>query len=124
MTGKVKRERKKEEFTRKLKGDPIGYDAFGKPILEGDILLFAASQYRTAELRVIQVVETLVDEGYGANDQKIKFRIKRATRTGWGQKAGNWTLQKTTSIIKRLENVFLLENPPQHILDLFEEGTE
>lgn len=114
--------RRKEEFHRKLKGAPIGHDAFGRPILEGDLLLFAAKRGTDSEMRVIKVVETLRDDGYGANKDKVKFRIKRAER-GWCSPR-KWELQERTSMIQRIDETFLLEDPPQFIIDLFEEDTD
>jgi hypothetical protein len=111
--------RDKEIFTRKLKGNPIGHDAFGRPILEGDLLLFAAKQGTDSELRVIKVVETMKDESYWAKDNAVKFRIRRAERVRYGANKGVWELQDTKSIITRLDETFLLDDPPQFILDLF-----
>ena len=112
--------RDKTEFTRKLKGEPIGYDSWGRAIIEGDILLFAATVGQAAEMRVIKVTETLADKS-GRNVGSVKFRIKRAER-GWGENA-TWTLQERTSIITKLENTYLLDNPPQKLIDLFDEET-
>ena len=111
-------DRAKTEFTRKLKGDPIGYDSWGRAVIEGDILLFAATVGRAAEMRVIKVTETLPDKGHWAKEGAVKFRIRRAERS-WHD--DTWTLQERTSIITKLENTYLLDNPPQKLIDLFEE---
>lgn len=113
-------DRKKEMFTRKLKGEPIGQDSFGRDVLEGDILLFAAKVGTDSEMRVIKVIETVPDKGYGAKPGAVKFRIRRAERCRWGKGKGAWTLQDTKSFITRIEDTYLLEDPPQMILDLFE----
>lgn len=116
MTNKAK-----EIFTRKLKGDPIGHDCFGRPVLEGDILLFAAKVGTDSEMRVIKVVDTLKDESYWAQPGAVKFRIRRAE---YCRHSKTWTLQPTKSIITRLDATFLLEEPPQYIADLFEEDND
>ena len=110
-------DRKKEMFTRKLKGDPIGVDSMGKPVIEGDILLFAATVGQSAELRIIKVIETVADKGRWAQPNAVKFRIRRATHC---RHNNSWTLQDTKSFITRLESTYLLADPPQEILDLFE----
>ena len=112
----------KELFKRKLKGEPIGQDSFGRDVLEGDILLFAATVSQSAEMRVIKVIETVADKGAWAKPGAVKFRIRRARR-GWGEDV-HWTLQKRASFITKLENTYLLDNPPQELIDIFEEEEE
>jgi len=121
MLGKV--ERKKEIFHRKLKGDPVGEDAFGRPVVEGDILVFSTNYGRSADLRIIKIVETVKDDGYGANKLKVKLKIKRISREWCGKDKG-WNLQDRTSFIQKLDNAYLLEDPPQFILDYFEEAED
>ena len=106
-------DKKKIVFERKLKGDPIGCDSFGRAVLEGDIMLFAATVGQSAEMRVIKVVETMTD-----HNEQVKFRIRRAERSWHSDK---WTLQERKSIIQNLHNTYLLEDPPQELIDLFEE---
>lgn len=113
-------DRTKDLFTRKLKGDPIGHDCFGRPVLEGDILLFAAKVGTDSEMRVIKVIETIPDNSRWAQPGSVKFRIRRAERD-WN--SDRWSLQSRKSIITRIDETYLLEDPPQMILDLFE-GTD
>ena len=113
-------DKKKVVFERKLKGDPIGYDSFGRAVVEGDIMLFAATVGQSAQMRVIKVVETLPYEKGSAMEAggAVKFRIRRAERC-WN--SDTWTLQERKSIIQNLHNTYLLEDPPQELIDLFEE---
>ncbi len=115
--------RGKEIFHRKLKGDPVGHDAFGRPVMEGDFLVFAAGVDRSAQLRIIRIVETLEDKGYNRNKQGIKLRIERIQRGSFGS-FGEWRVQPKTSTIQKLENTYLLDPVPQFILDIYEKGPE
>ena len=112
-------DRTKILFTRKLKGDPVGEDAFGRPVVEGDILLYAATYSQAADLRVIKVVEAVADNGQWAKPGAVKLKIRRVSRE-WRSKG--WELQETTSYITKLDNTYLLDEPPQFVLDLFEEA--
>jgi len=113
-------ERKKTEFEAKLKGDPIAYDAFGKAIFKGDIVFFAATVGRAAELRVIKILETIETTNSWNDEPTVKLRVRRAER-GWG-KDGEWSVASTKSIVQKLENMALIGEPPQRLIDLFEEA--
>jgi hypothetical protein len=112
-------DRTKTLFTRKLKGDPVGEDAFGRPVVEGDILVFSTNYGRSADLRLIKIVETVEDNGQWAKPGAVKLKIRRVSRE-W--RSNGWELQETVSYITKLDNTFLLEEPPQFVLDLFEEA--
>jgi hypothetical protein len=113
-------DRTKTLFTRKLKGEPVGEDAFGRPVVEGDILVFSTNYSQSADLRLIKIVETVEDTGRWAKPGAVKLKIRRVSRE-WAGGRG-WNMQDTVSYITKLDNTFLLEDPPQFVLDLFEEA--
>jgi len=52
-------EKSKEKivFERKLRDDPIAYDVLNNPLIEGDIIIYAAQDGHRAELRVAKIIE-------------------------------------------------------------------
>ena len=108
-------------FERKLRDDPIAYDVLNNPLIEGDIILYAAQDGHRSELRVAKILAAVVNKNQYQKDS-VKVKIKRCEKGGWRGASRTWKLQERTSYFKRLDNSYLLENPPQEILDLFDDG--
>ena len=118
MTEKTKA---KIVFERKLRDDPIAYDVLNKPLIEGDIIIYAAQNGHRAELRVAKIVEAVENKNKWSTEN-TKVKIKRCEKNnGWREAGREWELMERTSFFQRLDNSYLLENPPQKILDLFDE---
>lgn len=115
-------DRKKELFERKLKDDPIAYDVLNRPLVAGDFILYAAQNGHSAQLRVAKILEAMPNNSTWATDD-VKVRIQRCEKGGYyNDKASRtWRLQPRPSIFQRLDNSYWLEEPPQEILDLFED---
>jgi len=117
MTEKSK---KRILFERKLRDDPIAYDVLNNPLIEGDIILYAAQDGHRSELRVAKILLAVENKNQYQKDS-TKVKIKRCEKGGWRGASREWKLQERTSYFTRLDNSYLLENPPQEILDLFNE---
>ena len=116
MTEKSK---KRILFERKLRDDPIAYDVLNNPLIEGDIIIYAASDGHKAQLRVAKILEAMENKNKYIGDS-AKVKIRRC-EPGYGKSTREWVLQERPSYFQRLDNSYLLENPPQEILDLFDE---
>lgn len=115
-------DRKKVLFERKLKDDPIAYDVLNRPLVEGDFILYACQNGHRSELRVAKIIEAVPNNSNWADDN-VKVKIRRCEkRGGWREASRVWELQERTSFFQRLDNSYWLEEPPQEILDLFDES--
>ena len=117
MTEKSK---KRILFERKLRDDPIAYDVLNNPLIEGDIIIYAAQDGHSAELRVAKILEAKENTNKFSKE-RAKVKIRRCEKMGWKGASREWTLMAKPSFFTRLDNSYLLENPPQEILDLFDE---
>ena len=114
-------DKKRILFERKLKDEPIAYDVLNKPIVEGDFILYACQNGHRAELRVAKIIESVENKNkYSTERAKVKIR-RCEKRGGWTRASRDWELMAKPSYFTRLDNSYLLENPPQEILDLFDE---
>lgn len=105
-------------FERKLRDDPIAYDVLNNPLVEGDIIIYAAQCGHSSELRVAKIIEAKENTNEFQKD-RAKVKIRRCEKSGWRGASRTWKLQERPSYFTRLDNSYLLENPPQEILDLF-----
>ena len=55
----VEKTKKRLLFERKLRDDPIAYDVRNNPLIEGDIIIYAASDGHKAQLRVAKILEAV-----------------------------------------------------------------
>jgi hypothetical protein len=117
----AKKTKAKIVFERKLRDDPIAYDVLNNPLIEGDIIIYAAQDGHRAELRVAKIIQAVENKSRWQKEQ-VKVKIKRCNKGGWSGASRTWELQERTSFFTRLDNSYLLENPPQEILDLFDEN--
>ena len=115
----VEKTKKRLLFERKLRDDPIAYDVLNNPLIEGDIIIYAASDGHKAQLRVAKILEAVENKNKYVGDN-VKVKIRRC-EPGYRKSTREWELQERPSFFQRLDNSYLLENPPQEILDLFEE---
>jgi len=119
----------KQVFKESLKGLKTAKDRFGTPIIDGEIIAYATTQYKSPVMKVAKILEVKRKMGTkgirqgGAYvqvpDQKVTLRIRGATKSSWDEN-GNWELQQASSL-KKIENVIILTDPIQEIVDLFED---
>ena len=113
-------DRKKILFERKLKDDPIAHDVLNRPLVEGDFIIYAAQNGHRSELRVAKIIEAVSNDNAYVGDN-VKVRIQRCQKDNWSGTGRKWKLQDRPSFFQRLDNSYWLEEPPQEILDLFNE---
>jgi len=116
----AEKSKKRILFERKLRDDPIAYDVLNNPLVEGDIILYAAQDGHSSELRVGKILSA-VENKNTYQKELVKVKLRRCEKQGWRGASREWKLQERASYFTRLDNSFLLENPPQEILDLFKE---
>lgn len=118
----MNKEKDKFLFEQKLKDGPIAYDVLNKPIAKGDFILYACQNGHRAELRVAKIIESMENKDKFSKE-RAKVKIRRCEkRGGWTRASREWELVQRPSYFTRLDNSYLLENPPQEILDLFDES--
>ena len=123
-------ERKKTVFERELRGDPVGYDMLGNPLIEGDYVAYASSagSHRIDMKlgKIISVVEGIVRVWRRGNwnpEATTKIKIHRVEcRTG-ADGTTEWTRGHRPSRLSNFTHVIRIHESdlPERVLNIFAE---
>lgn len=114
-------ERDKHVFVAKLKGEPIGEDAFGNALFISDIIAYATTHGTSATLKFGKITKLLEKEslhrdrsGQVVRRQFVKVQVRTVTRWCNDWKVGGLGMPNTA-------NALLVKEPPQEIINLLEQ---
>jgi hypothetical protein len=100
----------KDRFMAKLRGDPIGQDALGRDVFIGDLVTYAVTSYQSALLRFGRVISLKGDKNPVLNVRLVS----------WDWRTNVWAVGNVGRA-STVRNILRLDDPPQQLLDLFEE---
>lgn len=113
--------REKQVFVAKLKGDPIGEDAFGNAIFLDDIIAYATTHGTSATLKFGKITKLLEKEhlrrdrsGQVVRNRFVKVQVRTVSQWYKDWKVGGLGMPNTA-------NALLIKEPPQEIIDLLEQ---
>lgn len=113
-------DRKKEAFKKELKGEPIAYDLFGVPILEGDYILYAVAQQSAAEIKIGKILAVIDKKDDWSSKVTRKAKVQRVEQ-GW-RTEDKWELGGRPSYLTKFDKVVVLKDVPSEILKIIEDA--
>lgn len=116
-------DRKKQVFEKTLRGEPVGYDMLGRPLIEGDVVAYATgSGSRQVDIKLGKILEVTRKYKSEWTDEKVtKIRVQRVEK-GWGRNNDTWVRGARASYLSNFDHVIRMEADelPERVTELFE----